>query len=184
MYYDVIMAGFGGQGIQIISQLVAEACINRGLELSYLPSYGVEKRGGRTNVTLVVSDGEIGSPITNHPVAVIAMDRIALEKYMPMIAPQGLLVANTSLIPEEIITRNDITALKIPCNDEALKLGGTRVSNMIALGAFLERTKIVGFDDIEKAMGSVIPERLKHTIPGNLAALRRGMELAAEASVS
>lgn len=178
MYYDVIMAGFGGQGIQTITQLVAIAATNKGLELSYLPSYGVEKRGGRTNVTLVIADHEIGSPITNHPHFVIVMDVIALEKYQSMVAPDGYLIANTSLIPEDLITREDITVMKIRCNEEAIAIGSSRLSNMIALGAFIEKTRLLEYSDIESAMGEVIPERLKKTIPLNLRGIRRGMEIA------
>ncbi|HNV49287.1 MAG TPA: 2-oxoacid:acceptor oxidoreductase family protein, partial [Spirochaetota bacterium] len=111
------MGGFGGQGIQVISQLVVEAAIRKGLEVTYLPSYGVEKRGGRTTVTVVLSDHEIGSPITNHPLCVIAMDVLALDKYQAMVAPGGSLIANTSLIPDEKIERGDISAITIRCNE-------------------------------------------------------------------
>jgi len=183
MYGDVIMGGFGGQGIQVISQLVVEAAIRKGLEVTYLPSYGVEKRGGRTTVTVVLSDHEIGSPITNHPLCVIAMDVLALDKYQAMVAPGGSLIANTSLIPDEKIERGDISAITIRCNEEALSLGTAKVANMIALGAFLERSPILGFDDIERVMGDVFPERLHAKIPLNLKALTRGMEIAAAVPV-
>jgi len=152
VYYDVIMAGFGGQGIQTISQIVALAAIRRGLNVTFLPSYGVEKRGGRTNVTLVIADEEIGSMVTNHP---------------------------RSLVPESMLDRNDITPLALKCNDEALALGSVKLSNMIALGAFLRKSEILDFEDVEAVMDEVTPERLKHTIPANLDAIRRGMEVAA-----
>ncbi|MDI9426000.1 MAG: 2-oxoacid:acceptor oxidoreductase family protein [Spirochaetota bacterium] len=183
MYYDVIMAGFGGQGIQTISQIVALAAIRRGLNVTFLPSYGVEKRGGRTNVTLVIADEEIGSMVTNHPRCVIAMDTIAVDKYRDQVARKGLLIANTSLVPESMLDRNDITPLALKCNDEALALGSVKLSNMIALGAFLQKTKILGFDDVEAVMDEVTPERLKHTIPANLEAIRRGMEIAGNCTV-
>jgi 2-oxoglutarate ferredoxin oxidoreductase subunit gamma len=179
MYYDVIMAGFGGQGIQIISQIVAVAAIKKGLSVTYLPSYGVEKRGGRTNVTLVVSDGEIGSMVTNTPVSIIAMDTIALEKYQPMVSPGGLVIANTSLIATELLSRGDIDNLPIPCNEEAIAMGSPKVANMIALGAFIARAHFLEYADVEGVMQEVVPDRLKKTIPGNLAAIRRGMEIAA-----
>ena len=113
MYYDVIMAGFGGQGIQMISQIVALAAIRRGLNVTYLPSYGVEKRGGRTNVTLVIADEEIGSMVTNHPKCVIAMDTIAVDKYRDQVAPKGLLIANASLVPEAMLDRGDTVPLAL-----------------------------------------------------------------------
>ena len=180
MYFDVIMAGFGGQGIQIISQIMVEAAINRGLEVTYLPSYGVEKRGGRTNVIVVFSDEAIGSPITNHPLSVIAMDAIALEKYQPQVTPEGILVANTSLIPESLINRNDIDTVKIRCNDEAIVLGNPKFANMIAFGALIEKIDFLNLDDISAVIGNVIPERLQDTIPKNLEAIARGMEIAGE----
>ena len=178
MYYDVIMAGFGGQGIQTISQPVAFGSIEKGLEVSFLPSYGGEKRGGRTNVTIVISDEEIRSPITNHPLSVIAMDTISLEKFQPQIAEKGLLISNSSLIPENLINRGDITTLSVHCNDEALNLGNPKLANMIALGAFITLTDFLSLDEIEAVMERVIPERLKETIPMNLKALQRGIEIA------
>jgi len=178
LYYDVIMAGFGGQGIQIISQIVAVAAIRKGLNVTYLPSYGVEKRGGRTNVTMVISDGEIGSPVINHPRCVIAMDRVALEKYQPQVIENGLMIANTSLVPDDMCNRPGITSLKLRCNEEALALGSARLSNMIALGAFIERTGFLNYDEIEAVLPDVVPERLKKTIPSNLEAVRRGIEIA------
>jgi 2-oxoglutarate ferredoxin oxidoreductase subunit gamma len=178
LYYDVIMAGFGGQGIQIISQIVAVAAIKKGLNVTYLPSYGVEKRGGRTNVTMVISDGEIGSMVTNRPRCVIAMDTIALDKYQGQVARDGLLIVNTSLVPEESVTRSDLTALRLRCNEEALALGSAKLSNMIALGTFIVKSRILEYTDLEAVMDEVIPERLKKTIESNLKAIRRGMELA------
>jgi 2-oxoglutarate ferredoxin oxidoreductase subunit gamma len=177
VYFDVIMAGFGGQGIQIISQIMVESAINRGLEVTYLPSYGVEKRGGRTNVIVVVSDEEIGSPITNHPLSVIAMDAIALEKYQPQVIPNGILIANTSLISESLVNRGDIDALKIKCNDEAIALGDPKFANMIAFGALVEKIDFLDLNEITKVIENVVPERLKDTIPKNLKAIERGMEI-------
>ncbi len=178
MYQDVIMSGFGGQGIQIISQIAALAAIRKGLEITYLPSYGVEKRGGRTNVTMVISDSEIGSPITNHPMAIIALDIIALETFQPVVREGGVVIANTSLIPEELFTRQDVQLVRIRSNEEALAMGNAKVANMICLGAYLQRTAYMSFGDIESVIGDVIPERLKHTIPDNLKAIQKGMDLA------
>lgn len=177
MYYDMIMAGFGGQGIQIISQLVAVAAINKGYEVTYLPSYGVEKRGGRTNVFVVISDEEIGSPITNHPYALLVMDQIAYDSYIHILRPDGLLVANESLIDTSTHRRNDIVSCTILCNEEAVKLGNSKLANMIALGALLKNSDILTLEDIEKVIGEVIPERLAHTIPANMQAIRHGYEL-------
>lgn len=178
MYYDVIMTGFGGQGIQMISQLVAVASIKKGLNVSYLPSYGVEKRGGRTNVVVVISDEEIGSPITNTPCSLIAMDATGLQFYQPQVIQEGLLIANADLIPDESITRTDVSLLKIRCNDEALKMGNSKMANMILLGTFVEKVSFLDFADIESVIGEVISSHHRDLIPENLNAVRRGMELA------
>jgi 2-oxoglutarate ferredoxin oxidoreductase subunit gamma len=178
MYYDTIMAGFGGQGIQTISLLVAVAAINKGLEVSYLPSYGVEKRGGRTNVIMVVSDEEIGAPIVNHPLCVVALDSIALSTYQDHIPPSGILIYNASLIPKEHISRDDITAIALRCNEEAIEIGSAKLANMVALGAYIATSGIVTLEEIISAMDQVIPERLKKHIPANITAIRRGIELA------
>ncbi len=177
MYYDTIMAGFGGQGIQTISLLVAVAAINKGLEVTYLPSYGVEKRGGRTNVIMVISDEEIGAPIIHHPQCIIALDSIALKTYQKTIQEGGTLIYNTSLIPREEIERSDIEIIPLGCNEEAIAIGNSKLANMIALGAYIEKARFVSFDEIAAAMEEVIPERLKKFIPSNLSAIRRGMEL-------
>lgn len=178
MYSDVIMTGFGGQGIQTISQVVIVAAINKGLEVTYLPSYGVEKRGGRTDVTVVVSDEEIGSPITNTPLSLIAMDTIGLEFYQTQLIPDGLLIANTSLIPESMIIRDDVTVIKVRCNDEANAIGNSMLANMVTLGCFVEKVPFLNYADIEAAILDVIPERLADTIPDNLSAIHRGIEIA------
>ncbi len=177
MYYDMIMTGFGGQGIQMISQLVAVASIRKGLNITYLPSYGVEKRGGRTNVTVVVSDEDIGSPITNMPCALIAMDRIGLDFYQPVLKSAGVLIYNSNLIPPDAIERNDIDIVKVNCNDEAVAIGNAKLANMVTLGTLIGRIDFLKYEDIENIIEEVIPEHHRKTIPDNLKAVKRGMEI-------
>jgi 2-oxoglutarate ferredoxin oxidoreductase subunit gamma len=179
MYYDVIMTGFGGQGIQTISQMVALAAMEKNLEVTYLPSYGVEKRGGRTDVYVIVSDEEIGSPITNTPWALLALDVIGLEFYQGMLEKGNLLIANTSLIPEDKIrVKEGVSVLKVKFNEEAVAMGNPRLANMITLGCFAGSISTLSFDDLKAVIGSVIPKRLQETIPDNLKAIERGMEIA------
>ena len=180
MYYDVIMTGFGGQGIQTISLIMALASINKGLEVTYLPSYGVEKRGGRTDVTVIVSDEEIGSPITNMPKSLIALDAIGLEFYQGQLTDDSLLIVNTSLINESLIKFEKGNVLKINFNNEAISLGNPKFANMVTLGTFIEMISFLDFEDIEPIIGEVIPERFKDTIPDNLKAIKHGMALAKE----
>jgi 2-oxoglutarate ferredoxin oxidoreductase subunit gamma len=179
MYYDVIMTGFGGQGIQTISLIVALAAMEKGLEVTYLPSYGVEKRGGRTDVYVIISDEEIGSPITNTPSALIALDFIGLEFYQAMLDSKSLLIVNTSLIPDDRINpREGVQVMKVKINEEAIAMGNPKLANMITLGCFVDRLPFLGYDDLKAVIGEVIPDRLKDTIPDNLKAIERGIEIA------
>lgn len=179
MYYDIIMTGFGGQGIQTISLIVALAAMKKDLEVTYLPSYGVEKRGGRTNVYVTIADQEIGSPISNTPSALLALDLIGLEFFQDMLEKGTLLVANTSLIPEnKIRVKDGVSVLKVKINDEAVAMGNPKLANMITLGCFIEALPFLVYDDLKAVIGEVIPERLKETIPDNLKAIMRGIEMA------
>lgn len=180
MYYDVIMTGFGGQGIQTISLIMALAAMKKELQVTYLPSYGVEKRGGRTNVSVIISDEEIGSPITNTPRSILALDEIGLESYQGMLEKGGLLVANTSLIPDDAIkTKDGVEVIKVRFNEEAIALGNPKMANMITLGCLAQRLSFLNFKDLEVVIADVIPARLKETIPDNLRAIQRGIDIAA-----
>jgi 2-oxoglutarate ferredoxin oxidoreductase subunit gamma len=175
------MTGFGGQGIQTISLIIAIAAIEKDLEVTYLPSYGVEKRGGRTDVTVIISDEEIGSPITNTPRSVIALDSIGLVFYQPMLRRGSLLIANSSLIPKEKIdVPEEVDVMTVDFNSEANSLGNAKYANMVTLGCFVERLPFLDFEDIKLAVNEVIPERLKDTIPDNLKAIERGITISEE----
>lgn len=179
MNYDTIMTGFGGQGIQTISLIMTLAAMRKGLEVTYLPSYGVEKRGGRTDVYVIISDEEIGSPITNMPNALLALDATGLEFYQGMLQPGSLLIANTSLIPEDKITPQDgVHVMKVRFNEEAIALGNSKMANMITLGCLVHHLSFLNYDDLKAVIHDVIPERLKETIPANLKAIERGIEIA------
>lgn len=180
MYYDVIMTGFGGQGIQTISLILALAAMKKELQVTYLPSYGVEKRGGRTNVYVIISDEEIGSPITNTPSSLLALDMIGLEFYQGMLEKGGLLIANTSLIPDDAIkTNNGVEQIRVRFNEEAIALGNPKMANMITLGCLVQRLPFLDFKDLEAVIADVIPARLKESIPDNLKAIQLGIDLAA-----
>jgi 2-oxoglutarate ferredoxin oxidoreductase subunit gamma len=134
MQRDVIMAGFGGQGILLIGKMLAYAGMHAGKEVSWLPSYGPEMRGGTCNCTVVISDKPVGSPVIRSPRAVVAMNLPSLEKFEPDLREGGLLLINSSLIsrgPE----RDDVTVVEVPANEIATELGNPRGANMVALGA-------------------------------------------------
>ena len=178
MYSDVIMAGTGGQGILVIGNLLAEAALAQGYEVTFLPSYGVEMRGGQANCTVVIADRDIGSPSINTPQALICMARSSRPKFEPRVLPRGLYILNSSLVPLTDVTRQDVDFLAFPFNDLAAEMGNARLANMVALGVYLEKTKVVKPESVEAGMEEVISERNRKYIPENLAAIKKGMELA------
>jgi len=178
MYHDVVMAGFGGQGILLVGNLLAEAAMEQGHHVTFLPAYGVEMRGGSANCTVVISDDDIGSPAVGAPQAAILMSVQALEKFEPRIKPGGILILNTSLVPDELVERKDIDLFAVPLNQIALSVDSTRLANMVALGIYLEKTKVVGLESIAKGFEELLSEKNKRFIPKNIEAIKKGMALA------
>jgi len=178
MQHDVIMAGFGGQGILMIGNLLAVAGLRQGLRVTYFPSYGVEMRGGTANCTVTLSDQEIGSPVTRTPLGVIAMNEPSAVKFGPRVRAGGAIVVNSSLIPEGVLSRADIEILRVPCNEAALEIGDGRLASMVALGAYVGATRAVDFSRLEEALPEVLPEKHHKLIPVNVKALEAGATLA------
>jgi 2-oxoglutarate ferredoxin oxidoreductase subunit gamma len=175
-YYDVIVAGFGGQGVLAIGNLLAYAAMKEGRQVTFLPTYGVEMRGGTANCTVVISSREIGSPIVQRPHAAISMNLPSLLKYGPRVLPKGLLMVNSSLIDLKEVSRNDVELLAIPVNDIAIQNGNPKLANMIALGAFAEKTKWVGMPSLFESLEKVFDERHHGLIPSNIKAIQIGAE--------
>ena len=175
-YYDVIIAGFGGQGVMVIGNLLACAAMKEGKNVTYLPTYGVEMRGGTANCTVVMSSHEIGSPVVGRPHAAIVMNLPSLIKYEPQVLPKGLLAINTSLIDLKEASRRDIELLPIPVNEIAIENGNPKLANMVALGAFNERTKLVQMTSLFESLEKVLDERYHHLIPSNIKAIQVGAE--------
>jgi 2-oxoglutarate ferredoxin oxidoreductase subunit gamma len=177
-YYDVIIAGFGGQGVLAIGNLLAYAAMKEGKQVTYLPTYGVEMRGGTANCTVVISSKEIGSPIVQRPHAAISMNLPSLLKYGPRVLPKGLLMVNSSLVDLKEVSRNDVDLLAVPVNDIAIQSKYPKLANMIALGAFIERTKLVEMSSIFDSLEKVFDERHHALIPSNIKAIQVGAEYA------
>ncbi len=178
MLAEVVMAGFGGQGLMLIGKLLAEASMDEGKEVCWLPSYGPEMRGGTANCTVVVSDKPVASPVINTPQALVAMNRPSLEKFGPQVKPGGLVIINSSLI--DIGTgRDDVTEFYIEANKEALALGSGRSANMIALGAYVALTEVCTLDSVIHWMEHQF-EGKEAVIEINRKALHRGFELGQE----
>ncbi len=181
MTFDLIIAGFGGQGVLFAGQLLAHAALDAGLETTWYPSYGPEMRGGTANCTVVISDAPIGSPITERPQAAIVMNLPSLVRYEPLVRPGGVLVVNTSLI-DRAVERVDIDAIAIPADDVAAELGNPKLTNMVLLGALLARTSALTTAQVGATLERVLPARHHHLLGANHAALARGAELATEAA--
>ncbi|MFH1676881.1 MAG: 2-oxoacid:acceptor oxidoreductase family protein [bacterium] len=175
MTTEVVMAGFGGQGLLLIGKLLAEASMDEGKEVSWLPSYGPEMRGGTANCTVVVSDKPVASPVINMPKALIVMNIPSLDKFGPSVKKDGLIIINSNLIPKGT-GRTDVTEVMIPANEEAENIGNRRAANMIVLGTFLGMTGICGLESVIKRMEHQF-EGKSSIIDSNKKALERGFEL-------
>ncbi len=160
----------------VIGNLLAYAAMKEGRNVTYLPTYGVEMRGGTANCMVVISSHEIGSPVVGRPHAAIVMNYPSLIKYEPKILSKGLLVINTSLINSKDVSRNDIEVLNIPANEIAIESGNPKIANMIVLGAFVEKTKLVQMSSLFDSFEKVMDERYHHLIESNI----KGIELGAE----
>ncbi len=179
MNEEVIMAGFGGQGVMSIGQLLAYSGMKAKLEVSWMPSYGPEMRGGTANCTVIVASEKIPSPLTTHPNSVIVMNLPSQTKFVPKVKEQGLVVKNSSLIDEKI-ERDDLTIIEVPANEIAEELGNTRVANMVMLGAYIAEKGIIDLDIVKNSLANVLPERHHGLIPLNEKALDRGYNLVKE----
>ncbi len=170
----IIMAGFGGQGILLTGKLLAHAAMERGLEVSWLPSYGPEMRGGTANVTVCVSDTPIGSPFVTKPTALLVMNQPSLEKFGSLVEPGGLILINQSLVPVTV-DREDCTVLYLEASKIAAEKGTSRAANIVMLGALVGQTGLVEADDCVKIIEHEFARKAKF-IPANLAAFSAGYE--------
>jgi 2-oxoglutarate ferredoxin oxidoreductase subunit gamma len=176
MLHEIIIAGFGGQGVLSMGQLLTYAGMLEGKHVAWYPSYGPEMRGGTANCGVTVADREISCPLVSEPSTAIVMNRPSLEKFEATVKPGGLLLINSSLIDIKA-ERTDIKVFEIPANQLAdEKLGNTKVANIILLGVFLELTKAVSIDAIIESLKKVLPERRHNLIPLNRQALELGAE--------
>ncbi len=179
MHSEVMFAGFGGQGILSGAKILAHAAMEEGREVAWIPSYGPEMRGGTAYCLVVVSDRPIGSPIIRNPMNLVAMNRPSLEKFAPMVKPDGIVLINSTLIPIGA-GRDDVDALSIPVNDIAKDLGSVKAANIVALSAFVARSGVVGADALRRCVEDEF-ERKPKLIPMNIAAIEAGEKAVAAA---
>ena len=172
--YAVIFAGFGGQGVLLIGNLLAYAAMAEGKWVSYLPLYGVEMRGGTADCTIVISDQSVGSPVVEKADAVIIMNAASLPKYEKRLKAHGLLMVNGSLIDPRAVTRQDVHLHAIPFNDIANEIGNAKLANMVALGAFVKKVSLVRMESVIESFEKVLDKRHHPLIPANVNGLRKG----------
>lgn len=173
MEKQFLIAGFGGQGVLLIGQLIAKAAMRQGYEVSWMPSYGPEMRGGEANCAVVVSDEPIGSPLVSEPPVLVAMNKPSLVKFMPTMPAGGTLLYNASLI-EGVELRDDIKAIAIHCNEVAEELKNNRVANMVMLGAVRAATDVVTEENLIATLRDWLGEKKAHMLDINQAAIRAG----------
>lgn len=173
----IIMAGFGGQGVMSMGQLLTYAGMVEEKQVSWLPAYGPEMRGGTANCSVIVSDSLVGSPIiTQDATCAIVMNLPSMLKFEKSLLPGGKLIINTSLVDRES-SRDDIEVYKIPANAIADEIGNPRVANMVMLGAYLELTGVVSIDAVVEALKKVYGAGKEHIIPLNKQALEEGAKI-------
>lgn len=179
MLEEILIAGFGGQGILSTGQLLAYAGMEEGKHVAWIPSYGPEMRGGTANCGVTVSDTPISSPLVTEPTCLIVMNQPSLEAFAPNVVSGGLIIINSSLV-ENRVGRRDVRVVAIPANEIAEELGSSRVAANVLLGACIALTGVVALESAVAALAKVLPPRRHNLIPVNRSALERGAALARE----
>ena len=176
MQNEIQFAGFGGQGIMLMGQIMAQAAMDQGYEVVWIPSYGPEMRGGTAYCTVVISDRPIGSPIIRNPKHLVAMNRPSLEKFAPAVKSGGIIFINSSIISIDA-GRDDVDVLKVPIIEIAKELGNVKAANIVALAAFVSRSQVVDFERLRESVKVKFASKEK-LIPLNMKALEEGQKAA------
>jgi 2-oxoglutarate ferredoxin oxidoreductase subunit gamma len=176
-YQDVIIAGFGGQGVMLIGNLLAQAGMEHGLEVSFIPVYGAEMRGGTANCTVVLDEHPIGSPLVREPLSTIILNEPSLAKFQPRLAAGGVQIVNASLVAQNLLDASRRTVY-IPVNDMAHELGNVKMANMVALGAWLKATGALPLNVVQDALNRVVSAHYAKLISANAKALEQGYNFA------
>ena len=172
----MIIAGFGGQGVLLIGQLIAYAGMLADKEVSWMPSYGPEMRGGTANCSVCVSDEAIGSPLVTNPNVLIAMNLPSFDKFIDKVAPGGIAVVDSSLIAKKS-DRTDISCFYVPATEKADSEGLKGLSNNILLGKVLQEAKFASLETVEAAVAKCVPPKKQHLLEPNMRAIKLGMSL-------
>ncbi len=175
---EIIMAGFGGQGILFLGKVLAEVGLASGSKVSWIPSYGPEMRGGTANCSVVISQHEIASPIVLEPDTLIAMNRPSVTRFEPKVKAGGTMIYNSSLIDVKDF-RKDIRAFAVPASQMAIEMGNDKVANVIMAGAYAKLSGLFNYDQVISAFPNFMPSSKKELLDININAFKKGYEYAA-----
>jgi 2-oxoglutarate ferredoxin oxidoreductase subunit gamma len=176
MLDEIIIAGFGGQGVLLMGRLIAYAGMLEGKKVAWMPSYGPEMRGGTANCTVIVSSDEVASPVVPNPITLIAMNKPSLDKFESEVEKGGTIILNESLITQDV-KRSDLQVFKVPANEIANELGNLRVANMVALGAYVAARKTVKIETILRALEETLGKKSEKIVELNKKAIKRGEKI-------
>lgn len=182
MTEEIIIAGFGGQGVLSMGKILAYSGIMQDMEVSWMPSYGPEMRGGTANVTVILSDEKVSSPILRDYDTAIILNQQSMDKFEDRVKPGGLLLYDGNGItrhPE----RTDIVIYRVDAAEETAKMSSTKTFNMIVLGAYLKIKPMVKLDNVMEGLKKSLPQRHHHLLPLNQTAIKRGLEIVKEVKV-
>lgn len=181
MKKEIIISGFGGQGVMAIGKSLVEAGCNEGLEVTWAPSYGPEMRGGTANCHVVLSTKPIGSPLFTYPTELIAMNGPSLEKFEPLVRENGLIFVNSSVVTDQV-TRTDLKTVYVPCSEIAYRIGNLKIGNMVMLGAYIAATGALKPDTIRAMIQAMFTGAKAKLVPLNFQALEAGMACVKQAA--
>ena len=173
METSIIISGFGGQGALFAGQLLAHAALGAGKEVTWIPSYGPEMRGGTAHCTVVIGDEPIGSPLVRNPQAVVALNLPSVDKYEPLVQAGGLLIADSTVLHRPF-ARGDIRGCALPAHTLAQQHGDVRLVNVAMLGALLQWEPVLSLEAVEAALRSQLPARHRDLLEANVSALYAG----------
>jgi 2-oxoglutarate ferredoxin oxidoreductase subunit gamma len=177
MTHEIIIAGFGGQGVLSMGKILAYSGLMEGKEVSWMPSYGPEQRGGTANVTVILSDERISSPVLNEYDIAIILNQPSMDKFEPKVKKGGLLLYDDYGIPRPPAARNDVDVYRIHAMETAAELNMSKTFNMIVLGGLLKVAPMVSLENVMKGLKKTLPERHYSLLPANEAAIRKGMDI-------
>ena len=171
----IIIAGFGGQGIVVIGNIIARAAVIEDKNVVGMVSYGAEMRGGTANATVIISDNEISSPIVTHPDTAIILNGPSMDRFEPLLEPDGRVLLNTSMTKRDLL-RDDLSCIKVDATKIAYEIGNVKVANIVCVGAFIEHTHLLSMSSIERAIKDLFSNKAPKLVDLNIEALRAGAE--------